>query len=1197
MVRLLPRDRLSSAIALLTQSAYPKVYPLGQRGETPQSRFALFAQKDENGGTSSQFEEDEPILGFQQINDTLDDAESKYTTLLTANIQRQVNTWWKSIESHLDSLDEKSIDKKPLNMSSGIQGILLKGWQEIFSTGAKDGVSEVNELVLAEKENSPTGLFNDCHNLLVEFDVSRRRNRTNFDYLANTNSLGDRFDNLTQFATVDRSGTDKFIKRKPAFEVAYPPDQADLDVLTIDELREALNLRTQVLAEDLSQEVSDKIARVIKDSVDLHFVQGQEVQRLPLAARTKIRNQINGIIGYERQKQKSRGVTPQDLPRTEIEIPGVKDSQGKPVVVRRAKMIASTELNAGYNLGRIQSYYRAGVTSVRWQAIGDNRTCEICLSRNGAVLPIDEVLRLGIAVGRSGSKNDKYRASEYVIPAHPFCRCAWQVATKDEAKDELRGVAKVVKPKPLAKSWQKIGSAASLISGIGTAGTIINAAARKTRERQLQEKAQKKARNRAIGAAAGALSLGALSLGLWSWLNRSKNIPVSQALEPLKTAEALKPQRSKLIAESLSSLVNDEAQSQAIGSALLKSQGELARARQKREQELKQTPLTPVTLLRGRNLQDLGWNEVKQRKYAAFINSGVDLKTASDLQLRSDYGLSAADIAIVRDLGRKFQQDLVKTSPFEKLMPAAVISPLWLIKYPWLADVKDLRTLSLAKMRSKGINESDALIIYNNIYGKSRSAAGIARVSPEERKILNRINSLQTKEELAGLLQLPRNQTEIVNSLYTKLQQYRSEGKEIKSLTELRIKGVGDATIARLLASAKGQIKINELFLSGDRSLILARLQTITGVGKKTAEVIYESLLYTGTQFLGAYDMINRIEPLLNAKGQKLSAVAKKSIYNRLDFTYYPGFDRQAIPPTTDFPGLPELERRGDDRPVTTNTGLPGKTNPEAKPVSGNTERQVVKWNGAKVSMATNLVFASEIKLKTTLAKEIKNIKVEPGSAQTIGESLRKTEQKVSQLLEKYNTKAVTEQRKEISSLIDNTDKAIASLTEQLEATGVRVDSIQRGQIAANLNQLESTIAFLDQKSALSVWDRTQLDKFKNGLTDLRERAYEAEVLIKNNPLSEGTKALSKAMLNTQKLIEELEAVSPSVVPPAYPLKQNLQLLKLTQQRLINLPNPVVEQIQGLLQQINDLDGGDRNLLNTLLTQRRLLLEISDRYL
>ncbi len=1201
---------------------------------------------------SDRFEDDEPILGFKQINDTLDDAESKYTSLITGVVASQVDRWWKAIAPALDTLDEKQIEKHPLSLTTGIQGVLLSGWREIFSTGSKDGIAEVNEIGLAEKEKSPRGLFNDCHSLLVEFSDYRRRVTPSFHGLGDSDFSSDRLDNvarflgeslvwaepktaLTRFASIDRSGIDKYIKRKPAFEVAYPPDQADLDVLDVDELRSALNLRTQVLAEDLSQEVNDKIARVIKDSVDLHFVQGKEVQRLPLAARTKIRNKINGIIGYERQKQKERGVAERDLPRTVIEIPGKVDAQGNAVVVRRAKMIASTELNAGYNLGRLQSYYRAGVTSVRWQAIGDSRTCEICTSRNGTTLPLEQVLKSGIAQAKSGSRKAKYSDWEYIIPAHPFCRCAWQVATQEESKDKLRGVANVVPPKPLAKSWNVVGSAVNLATGVGTATGILNTAQKITREKQLQEKARQKAKNRATTAAAGVLGLGLLSLGLWSWLNRTKKV------SPLASVQELTP--SSLVVEkvgdALTAIASEEAQSKAIASALVKSQGELAAARQKREIELTRLPLTPEILMRGRNLEQLGWNKTRQQRYAAFIASGVDLKTISDTELKTRFALLPQDISLVRGLARQYQKDLVKTSPYQKLLPAAVVSPLWLAKYPWLADVSDLRDLNIRQMLKKGIPEPDALQIYNRVYQQTRAAAGISRVSKEERSLLQKINSITTKEELAGLLQLTRNQNTIVNSLFAKLQRYKAQGKEIKSLAELRLRGIGDQTIARMLAEAKGKLRINEVLMSSDRDLGLARLKTIAGVGDKTAEAIYEALLDTGVQFLDADDMIRRIEPYVRARGVAISPRVKKAISNRLDFTYYPGLDRQALPPANDFPTLPGFERRGDNpgNPTTSQPSgqlpprngrrnqqqpiLVGTPSPNLLPASQEADGrglvQEATWDGARTSMAINEVFASSINLKKTLATEIKQIKPNPLSRETLGNQLIKAEQKASRILQKNIDEVRSEQRLQASALVENIDSAISNLANDLEQAIVnplasdgyspqgRLSWDYRNRVNQNIRQIELTISKIDAGQNLSRQEQSQLKRLNKELTRLKRQAFAAGEEIKKNPASTSNLEQEKALRRSQELLEQLENLPPEVVSDDYPLATNIDLVKITQQELKAMENPVVRQIDELLEQLDlkEKSSGkvvnpeDRSLQNRLIEQKNKLIEIRDRKL
>jgi endonuclease III len=1128
---------------------------LGLRHNDPLSKAVEF---NTSQGQSQDFADDEPILGVDQLNLTLDRAESKYTSLLVGTIANQVDRWWKTITPALDKLDLKKIDQHPLDTRSGIQGVLLGGWQEIFSTGSQDGIAEINEISLQEKEASPKGLFNYERNVLsAEFSRRRRRNdpdRTSMEQLV---LVGDRHDDWIEFANRDRSGIDKFLKGKPAFEVAYPPDQADLDVLSVEELREALNARTQLLATDLSDEVSDRIARVIKDSVDIHYVEGNQVQRLPKAARTKIRNRINGIISYERTQQIAQGVAPEDLPRTKLKVPGRSET----TLVSRAKMIASTELNAGYNLGRLQSYARAGVTSVRWQAIGDLRTCKICLSRRGLVLPLETVLRAGIAQSGSKSRSNKYSKWEYVIPAHPFCRCAWQVATRSETKDQARAaVASSVAP--LAKTWGLIDSAVKLTSAVGIATTAVGTAAAITRERQLQTKAKNRAKNRTALAVGGVLSLGVLTLGLWNWLNRLKSQPQAATSKPVQVAKAVE------------AIASEAAQEQQIKSVLTKTQGDLAQARQKRELDLLNSPLTPAILLRGSNIAKLNAN-------SKFLNSGIDLKTVSDTQLRIDFGFLPTEIAQIRGLVRKYQAAIVKTSPFERLMPAAVISPFTLSKYPWMADITDIRDLNIRQMLKKDIPEPEALLIYNQIYRRARAAAGIAQVSREDRNLLRRINAITTKEQLAGLLQLTRNQDKIVNSLFAKLQRYQAQGKKFTSIAELRLRGIGDQTIARLLAQSKGKLRINEILMSSDRTLALEKLQTIAGVGTKTAKVIYNTLLTTGTQFLDADDMIRRIEPLMKAQGLELTARIKKAFSSRLDFTYYPGLDRQTLPPAEDFPTLPGFEPRGDAPQGQTpgsspsnNSSRPLVNSPSPRLASGNDQSPTAASSQADHSKLTQEAIAYGQNFKKSLAGEIRQAKTTPLSRQSLGDKLIETEKRVTSLIQRQE--AIDKQAiyNKADKLLQTIDQNVVDLTSDLENTLVdplvesgysskgRLSFGYRNRLNQKIKQLESMIVQVDKNKGLSLNSRSQIKRLKNELNTLKRSAIAWEKRILDNPASLSNLEREKALLRIDDSIDQLSATQGDT-SAFESIKKELQ---------VSSNNPVVDQINQLAKTIKDLE-------------------------
>lgn len=86
---------------------------------------------------------------------------------------------------------------------------------------------------------------------------------------------------------------------------------------------------------------------------------------------------------------------------------GMTDSLGRYIpAARRAEMIARTEIVRAHHLATIQEYRNWGVAGItvmaEWNTAGFN-VCERCAEMNGRVFTLDEI--------------------EYMIPAHPCCRC------------------------------------------------------------------------------------------------------------------------------------------------------------------------------------------------------------------------------------------------------------------------------------------------------------------------------------------------------------------------------------------------------------------------------------------------------------------------------------------------------------------------------------------------------------------------------------------------------------------------------------------------------------------------------------------------------------------------------------------------------------------------------------------------------
>jgi len=87
---------------------------------------------------------------------------------------------------------------------------------------------------------------------------------------------------------------------------------------------------------------------------------------------------------------------------------GIRDTLGRFIpAMRRAEMLARTEMIRAYHLATIQEYRNWGVLGIKvlgeWKTAGDDRVCEECASLEGKVFTLDEI--------------------EPMIPVHPLCRC------------------------------------------------------------------------------------------------------------------------------------------------------------------------------------------------------------------------------------------------------------------------------------------------------------------------------------------------------------------------------------------------------------------------------------------------------------------------------------------------------------------------------------------------------------------------------------------------------------------------------------------------------------------------------------------------------------------------------------------------------------------------------------------------------
>jgi len=106
------------------------------------------------------------------------------------------------------------------------------------------------------------------------------------------------------------------------------------------------------------------------------------------------------------------------------------DSRGRFIPsLRRARMLARTEIIRAHHVAAVNSYREAGVVGVKvkaeWRTAGDDRVCPDCAPYEGIIFTLDEV--------------------ESMIPVHPLCRCVILPAGVGEVRKEREEQADVTR--------------------------------------------------------------------------------------------------------------------------------------------------------------------------------------------------------------------------------------------------------------------------------------------------------------------------------------------------------------------------------------------------------------------------------------------------------------------------------------------------------------------------------------------------------------------------------------------------------------------------------------------------------------------------------------------------------------------------------------------------------------------------------
>ena len=200
---------------------------------------------------------------------------------------------------------------------------------------------------------------------------------------------------------------------------------------------EAIKARINTLAKDVSDSEWTNIKQALLDTIQ------PQSETQPPISRKELLKRINEQLG---------------------------DRAGR--FKKRAETIARTELTFAYNAGRLESYVNSGLVSgVRYQTIFDERRCEICKSRQGIIVALDDFEGL----------------ARLAIPAHPRCRCVWSPILKEEFEKVATEPKRQIKNRKIVpgKSWLAGGILAAILipeelAILGAIGAGIKALISKT---------------------------------------------------------------------------------------------------------------------------------------------------------------------------------------------------------------------------------------------------------------------------------------------------------------------------------------------------------------------------------------------------------------------------------------------------------------------------------------------------------------------------------------------------------------------------------------------------------------------------------------------------------------------------------------------------------------------------------------------
>lgn len=1077
---------------------------------------------------------DEPILGRNEIDKSLNDTEENFTTLINAVGWKETDKYLKKIEPALEKGDRAFIEKESWNIKVPMQGLLYALWKETWSLGCNHAVKEIN--------------------------------------IALFNSISSSINNQKSSFKTPNTDIILFRQKDEPVYIAYPPDYGI--PLSRTNLQQAVEQRTLKLANDVSDQTRDRIQSYVLDAIDKH----KESGGVPLKERKLLVRRINGIFGRQAQSEVMEGLAPEERVKTRVSIPGTNSFH------KRARLIAATELSAAYSLARLQVYVQADIKKVRWQAMGDLKTCFLCRSRNGTVHEIKELL----AQHQFASKHI-YDPSQYIIPAHPGDRCHWQplleeIDDEDKKKSKEHGrnprLRQIVQ---LSRAWSLVGTSIKLARGIKKI--------QENKQRQKRSDQQKLLTNLFLTGGIAALSLSALYLLLRKQEGTVKQGTTIQTPSPLQVnnvsvEDSLKEKIQENIKETLQETVNKLQQQE----------------NQRRSSAIEATPTKVLTL------------QLKQ-KYPNLAKENINLAAVTDSFLTTVYLVKPQDVKTIRSLVEKYQR--FSSIPIERaLVPQNLLPQNILQKYPQLNKVTDARNLSVAELVRLGVSPNAAprieKIIQQSI--RDRLALPPAKNIDDNKLMVGDVNlNTASPQEIANLLSSTSKRKQIVaQNIWKFLKKQQILGRPVTDLQDLRrVKGVGLITIRNLDAKNYNTNLNNLLLQLGDKMaarVIASQLE----IGPKLANLIVKDFRSYG-QFgrngiEGAEDLISRLQSAIDASGSSLvlSLETKNRIREKLKGKLYlipiPITQAQAqtasdiesgdLSPTNKNEKQESLSSLAPIRtPYSSSIPRIGPTRYQppmrsTDPIIVTSQELRQQENRDRIMRSYQTVESLINSYQTSLTSTINKSKNSQSQKSTkLGTQISNALIKQQDAIEKHKTAIAsfninvislnnripeTEKRvKQIELLLENSNDPLAQ--PYFNNNGLRSYRVSK-EIKSINEQINNDIKKIDYNLKIKQREELRLNNIKNNLQSFKSLALQALENINNTP-SQLFLQRQECQQNLLRLLDELSSIRVSDVGNDF-FNSIKQIQTLVNNLIHSLPDPrsadAITRIEGFLTNIDD---------------------------